>query len=115
VGDLTRQAGDARPAIDLEALVAAIGALSPAERLRLLEALAGTGQAHGTLPVVPQNDPRRAQSVGHVQPLEDDAPMLPTAPPADARGEDAPTLPVARDRQPHPLPVAMAAERSRQP
>jgi hypothetical protein len=36
-----RQAGDVRPAIDVEALVAAIGALSPAERLRLLEALAG--------------------------------------------------------------------------
>jgi hypothetical protein len=69
-----------RPAIDLEALLAAIGALSPAERLRLLEALAGTGQAHSTLP---------------------------TAPPADARGEDAPTLPAAHDPQAHATrPVA---------
>jgi hypothetical protein len=42
VGDLTRQADDAKPALDVEALVAAIGALSPAERLRLLEALAGS-------------------------------------------------------------------------
>jgi hypothetical protein len=42
---------DAKPALDVEALLAAIGALSPAERLRLLEALAGTGQAHAPRPV----------------------------------------------------------------
>jgi hypothetical protein len=70
VGDLTRQAGDVRPAIDLEALVAAVGALSPAERLRLLEALAGTGQAHGTLPAAPHNDPlpMATAAPGHASP-----------------------------------------------
>jgi hypothetical protein len=46
-----RQASDAKPAIDVETLIAAVGALSPAERLRLLEALVGTGQTHGTPPV----------------------------------------------------------------